>query len=260
MDNETPKKGEENTSRPRRSFDLAELEQITDDNIDFSALDEGIGFHPKRKQTPSNNESNSAAKEQSAEKSAANSKPTKSSVQGSSVPVKADRLNQLKSIQANNKKSVAETTQAQAKSLKQKRIAEDIQLATAWARTQATIIDLVLINIPIIGVFLVIWRGTPPSLVEATPILAMQAFLIFSYFVFTESLGGQSLGKFLKKIQVLENDRYRKPIGLRAAFTRTVLWMLLFVPACLSSFFTFWRSNYMAWHDKVSRSIVTRAD
>ncbi len=251
MDQEFPKqkksKKQGELTRPRQSFDLFELEQITDENIDFSAIDEGIGFHPKKNAL------------------FASGKTKQEQIQSN----KKERINQLKTVRSAHSEALAKRTAKKATKktrlntnpLKPKENNELPKLATRGARSIAALIDLVLVNLPILGVFFTAWGGLQiPSIEFAYPLFIMHVFINFNYFVFIEALGGQSIGKFFLKIQVLENDRYCKPIGLRSAFTRTFFWMLFFLPICLSLFFTFWRSNYTAWHDRVSCSVVARAE
>ncbi len=235
----------ENTSE----FDLSELEQITDDNLDFSALHDGIGFHQKKR-------------ELSPEPIP---KPQSKATRELSRSQKADKINQLKAAKVVSTATVAAKAKDKLSNLSGSRLAANkvsdaVATASPRVRTLATAIDILLVVTPISIVFLSVWGFRPANFLDLVPFLSLAIFLIFAYFILMESLGGQSIGKFLCKIRVLENDRYRKPIGLKTAFARTTLWFLFSPLIAIASIFIFWRSNYIAWHDKVSRSIVTRAE
>lgn len=244
---------------PNKSVDLAELEQITDDFLDFSALDEGIGFHPKNRETKVKG---SESAKQSSESGPTRRTPSQSELRTDLSKRKADRINQIKQSQTRNLETVAQKTKANLGPDKadQSSTTNLNNIAGLGSRVLASLLDLTIVNVPISAVFFVACASTPDLLSSWQLIVGLQVFLTFAYFVFTESLGGQSLGKFFMKIQVRENDRFQKPIGLEQAFVRSLVWLVFLVPTIALSFFIFWRSNYIAWHDKVSRSIVTRAN
>ena len=82
--------------------------------------------------------------------------------------------------------------------------------------------------------------------------------LLFFYFIFTEGLGGQSIGKMLMNIEIVENDNYKKPIGLWLAMTRIVYFLLGFFCFGLGLISALKDGSFRTWHDKVTRSIVHR--
>jgi uncharacterized RDD family membrane protein YckC len=83
--------------------------------------------------------------------------------------------------------------------------------------------------------------------------------LIFAvYFLLSESFGGQSLGKMLFNLHVVEDDKYQKPTGLSHAAKRI---FFLVTGTCLGSLgllSSFWDNKRRPWHDRFSGSIVRK--
>lgn len=269
MSNDLDSSNSQPTKSSFGSVDFAELEQITDEFLDFSAIDEGVGFHSKKQinraekeerieqLTVRTRENIRTSAQKAAEKRASSYSP---SIQEAvtnptslEVPSKSPALNAAGSSTLNQSSkathrepgSIADTS-------------TDFESASFSSRSMAMLFDLLIINVPNLCVFA--WLVPVHSMATKSLgyFLILQFFLTISYLIFTEALGGQSLGKALFGLQVLENDRYLKPIGLGQALLRTFGWLLAISPVGLALFFLFWRSNYAVWHDMVSHSVVAK--
>lgn len=133
-------------------------------------------------------------------------------------------------------------------------------LAILPFRIAAFFIDILVLNAPIL---LYLYYASIQNSVNFTalfisPISLFIPLLLLFYFLFTEGFGGQSIGKMLMKIEIVENNNYRKPIGLRLAAIRLIYFLmgLLFFGLGLVSALR--DSNFRAWHDRATRSLVYR--
>jgi uncharacterized RDD family membrane protein YckC len=93
---------------------------------------------------------------------------------------------------------------------------------------------------------------------EKLSFLPLIGAYIFAYFLLTESLGGQSPGKMLLKLQIVEDDRYQKPISFRAALPRLLVFLLSLAPFGLVLLTGFLDSKGRSLHDKVTGTIIRR--
>lgn len=87
-------------------------------------------------------------------------------------------------------------------------------------------------------------------------ILSFTGLYVLIYFLLAESMGGQSLGKMLFQLRIVEDDKYQKPIGFGTAFRRLILLPLTVIPAGLGLFAALWDVKHRAWHDKFTATIV----
>ena len=95
-------------------------------------------------------------------------------------------------------------------------------------------------------------------LAEKKSFVPLLALYLFSYFLLTESMGGQSLGKMLLKLQIVEDDKYQKPIAFRAALPRLITFLLCLLPCGLGLVSGFFDSKRRSLHDKVTGTIIRR--
>lgn len=93
---------------------------------------------------------------------------------------------------------------------------------------------------------------------EKLSFLALLGAYTFSYFLLTESMGGQSPGKMFFKLQIVEDDKYQKPIAFRAALPRLLVFLLGLAPLGLGLLSGFLDSKRRSLHDKVTGTIIRR--
>jgi uncharacterized RDD family membrane protein YckC len=89
--------------------------------------------------------------------------------------------------------------------------------------------------------------------------LGLTAVILAAYFLLSESFGGQSLGKMIFGLRVVEDDKYQKPTGLKHAVARIGFFLLGALFFGLGLLASFWDSKRRPWHDRFSSSIVRRA-
>ena len=133
-------------------------------------------------------------------------------------------------------------------------------LAILPFRMAAFFIDILILNAPIL---LYLYYASIQNSVSFTalffsPISLFVPLLLLFYFLFTEGFGGQSIGKMLMKIEIVENNNYRKPIGLRLATIRLIYFLMGFLFFGLGLLSALRDGNFRAWHDRATRSLVYR--
>ena len=131
-----------------------------------------------------------------------------------------------------------------------------------WGRRAvALIIDNVLLLIPAVGFFALIF--VPDDAVSAiAAFLAIFFWIVFPFFYFTYLHGkaGQTLGKRWLGIRVEHGER-GGPIGYGAAFGRYAMvfvFAIFTLPLILDYLFPLWDSRKQSLHDKVANSVVVR--
>jgi hypothetical protein len=101
-----------------------------------------------------------------------------------------------------------------------------------------------------------------PSLAEIdiipkVPLLTFLTLQNFSYFV-AFTVAGQTLGQMALGIKVVSNDRDVSP-DLRRALLRTVVWLVLAIPAGLGLLTVLFSSDHRGLHDRWADTRVVRA-
>lgn len=245
------------------SVDFTDLDKITEDSLGFSALTEGLGFHPKERKLgtlrPSNKMETTefvAAREtvptESTAKSAAYFSPAPApgpqAQPFTPAPIYQDFLTALET-----------STPVRHTPILQPANAVGARPATARERLAAFAIDLAAVALPIWLTLLWNFAHEPNFLFDHRISAFAFIFVVFlGYLLIAESLGGQSLGKMALDLVVVEDDKYRKPIGFERSLLRLAAFLLGLLPFGLGSIAAVWDSNSRTWHDRVSGSAVER--
>lgn len=218
--------------------DLSDLDELTEEQLGFSALSEGLGLtRPKQPRSSDLGEEQAEADRKGAMAfsgigavSAGPARPAPSIKTGPAT----------RAVPAAN--PLVEPA------------------ASRTLRVFAFLLDAAVVAVPFCGawiysfgeealpLFLGNWHS--PSLLFAA--------MLATYFLLSESFGGQSLGKMVLGLRVVEDDKYQKPTGFRHAAVRLVLLVLgtaLGGLGLLASFVDFKRRP---WQDRYSGSIVRK--
>jgi uncharacterized RDD family membrane protein YckC len=130
-----------------------------------------------------------------------------------------------------------------------------VVLAPWWKRLVALIVD----NALLYGVTtLVALQGSSSSAVTNLRLLT-ELVLTFLYFGYLNGVHGQTVGKRLLGVRVVDADT-GLPIGLRRGLARygvvALLSMALVVPEVIDGLWPLRDPRRQSWHDKVVRSLV----
>jgi len=218
---------------------LSELEELTEEHLGFAPLSDGLGFSKKIEKI-SDLVPDSAPSPHIPFAVAA----------GTAIP--ATFHNSIISPNTNNP-SIA------ASNIRTANISMQEPGSPISTRSAAFFIDLLFVSIP----FFLALRGNF-SINELQTIFKMHTAslslfyfcFVFSYFLLSESFGGQSLGKMLFHLRIVEDDKYQKPIGLGIAFARLCSFIFIVATLGLGFIFALWDSKSRPLHDKLTGSIV----
>ena len=222
--------------------DFHDLEELTDEHLGFSALSDGLGFSKSK-------EKNSAGKAEFKTDSIA--------------PMPSG----LKAYSAYGSGAIAAGVPRFAPAVTRKSKAETVQSpisapAAHWIlRSVAFILDLSFLLLPFTVAWSVSFGHASAQMFRQNPLTPLILFLPFlaTYFLLSESFGGQSLGKMCLGLRVVEDDRYEKPIGLRLAFLRILLFSMSTAFFGLGLLALFFDKKKRPWQDRFSGSIVRKS-
>lgn len=132
--------------------------------------------------------------------------------------------------------------------------------ASQAVRVAAFLVDFVMIFAPMAAAWWISFRAQGKAMFLQDPAspLALFGVIFAAYFLLSESFGGQSLGKMIFGLRVVEDDKYQKPTGLWHAAARLVLLMAGAVCFGLGLLASYWDSKRRPWHDRYSGSIVRK--
>lgn len=233
--------------------ELDELDELTEENLGFSALSDGLGFTKKvesTSQTPPVVKQALIAPEKSlptqrSQPETFREPPTGATLAGPVLPAK-----QTPKIAINN----SAKTQEEPKEIKAS-ISEPA--APIIMRTAAFAIDILLASLPWAMAFY--YLGISYTELDPKIFVSFIPLYLFVYFLLGESLGGQSLGKILLKLKIVEDDKYQKGISFRLAFPRLICACLGLLFAGIGLLLSFWDIKHRCLHDKLTGTIVRRA-
>jgi uncharacterized RDD family membrane protein YckC len=191
--------------------DFRELSEITEEHLNFRALDSGLGFGAN---SLLKNSQNKPMATSYAFSQPANSQPSPSPVTLPAVEISV--------------------------------------------RLSAFFTDLFIALAPWGAVLLWASRSTKTNLFAQTDTLLFAGLFLVVYFLLTESLGGQSIGKMLFSLRTVEDDKYEKPVGFRSTLIRIIGLAAGSLFFGLGLFLAFIDHKRRPWHDKLSGSIVRR--
>lgn len=209
--------------------DLSELEELTEEHLGFSPLSDGLGFELKAKEKPFTDSLQMGAGAVAA---------------GPAMPVLTRS---------------AKATPGSIPNLRPAALAMQEPGAPLSLRTAAFFSDLFFLSAPI--TLALLWNFSVEELrvlfVDNRKSFAIFYLIFFmSYFLLSESFGGQSPGKMLFNLRIVEDDKYQKPIGLNTAFARLVSLLPATGFLGIGLWTAFWDSKSRPFHDKVTGSIV----
>ncbi|MCO5143384.1 MAG: RDD family protein [Oligoflexia bacterium] len=221
------------------SPELNELDDLTEEHLGFSALSEGLGFQNNPKITDSNT-AKPATKSSTYQGSAA----TLAGTVKYSYPIHRDSKTNTNSTSnvANNTASVQDPG------------APLVQRFFAFA------IDIFMVGVPCAFAWKFSFGAQAVEIFSSdikTP-LSLFAAILFTSILISESFGGQTLGKMILGLRVVEDDKYQKPTGLKHAVLRMILFTLGTTLGFLGLLASFWDKKRRPWHDKYSGSIVRK--
>ena len=222
--------------------DLSELDDLTEEHLGFSALSDGLGFGKKTGLRPGAPVDPEEAEEQADRKKQLAYSGIGAVAAGPAMPVLQ------KNIQ------VGRTVPASAASVLKE------PAASPFLRLGAFAVDALSVLIPFTLAWRLSFRGEAVEIFldNIAPPLFLYGVLLAAYFLLSESFGGQSLGKMTLNLQVVEDDKYQKPIGLKHTAARLVVLVLGTVALGLGLFAAFRDPKRRPWHDRFTGSIVRR--
>jgi uncharacterized RDD family membrane protein YckC len=225
--------------------DLSELDELTEEHLGFSALSDGLGFSKQSKKAP-----------QKAldlfDAPAANDAELQRKAFSGTGAVAAGPARPASPLAAPAKPRVTAAPSAA------NVLAEPA--APRALRVAAFLLDLLMIFVPMAFAWWLSFRAESWAVFnqDRRPPLFLFAVIFGAYFLLSESFGGQSLGKMLLGLRVIEDDKYQKPTGLGHAATRLLLLTLGSVFFGLGLLASFWDPKRRPWHDRFSGSIVRK--
>ena len=140
--------------------------------------------------------------------------------------------------------------------------ADDAQTASVFARLCAVILDVSILAIVdlIVIYFTVQICGLKMQELGIVPKGPLIAFLLVQNggYLVAFTAGGQTLGKMAAGIRVVADER-DEPLDLGRAIVRTLMWLLLAVPAGLGFLTALFSHDHRGLHDRFSGTRVVRA-
>ncbi len=246
--------------------DFSELDELTEEHLGFAALSEGLGF--QKAHVAALNDTAAAVRD---DMLAAHTKYGAGAVAaGPAMPATAGSLAGLANLHnkpnTETRKPVfsqaAVKVQADALAENTKQTANSILQMPAAApllRISAMLADLFFVSAPLaIALKLNFSAAELRTLwsTESKSFLGFYFAFVVTYFLLSESFGGQSPGKMLFQLHIVEDDKYQKPIGLKLAFARLCSFILGASFGTLGLISALWDSKSRPFHDKVTGSIV----
>lgn len=191
---------------------LSDLDDLTEEHLGFSALSDGLGF--SRKVEPFSQ----------TQKQPENKQPA---IMGTGATLAGP---------VSFSSSIAKPTLVSPRANLSPAIASAPTVAKSppyiWAspltRSSAFLADLIFLLTPLAAIWIFLFRDFSLELILENPLspALLLSSIFFLYFFLSEGLGGQSPGKMLLGIQVVEDDKYMKPIGVKVAVIRTFLFVV----------------------------------
>lgn len=231
--------------------DFLDLEKIIDESLGFSALTDGLGFHPKGRKIGEIRPSNLMTEEEFV--APLEEKPV------AKASSSAETLGLAPGAILRPEPKTAESATFE-QVMKQSKVTPT-KMAAPWAdRTRAFLFDAAFVAMPLLIAALITSGGSIRAMgSQAGLLLATFTMIFFGYRLTGESLGGQSLGKLLMGLTTVEDDSFRKPVGLAAALRRNFCLILGALPFGLGLLPRFADPNGRLWHDRLSATVVEQS-
>lgn len=227
--------------------DLSELDDLTEEHLGFSALSDGLGFAKKtdaRAEAPSQKD---VTDEESPHRAALSRSGTGAVAAGPARFVTGSMAAPAPAPVLTPKAKAANILQEPA--------------AAFSIRCGAFLLDAMFILVPFALAWWLSFGALAGEFLRLEPRLPALLFaaIFAAYFLLSESFGGQSLGKMLLGLRVVEDDKYQKPVGLRHTAARIALFAVGLLLGGLGLIASFWDNKRRPWHDRYSGSIVRRS-
>jgi len=227
--------------------DLSELDELTEEHLGFSALSDGLGFSrtAKKPGAKSLDEITALSDDELRQKAFSG---TGAVAAGPARPVFPAPLSSARPT-AQPARSVAPAANILA-----------TPAASRSHRAAAFLVDFTLISLPLVFAWWFSFGEQSWELFrnDPRPPLLLFGVIFGAYFLLSESFGGQSIGKMLFHLRVVEDDKYQKPTGLNHAAARLALAVAGILCFGLGLIASFWDAKRRPWHDRYSGSIVRR--
>lgn len=228
--------------------DLSELDELTEEHLGFSALSEGLGFTKATKPTkPTAPAAKSAPLDPF-------DQPPASRTRDSELQRKA--FSGIGAVAAGPARPAPAPTRVAAPT-------SNVLLEPAAGRLErvaAFSIDFLVIFVPMALGWWISFHEKSWAMfnMDRRSPLALFGLIFAVYFLLSESFGGQSPGKMLLGLGVVEDDKYQKPTGLSHAAKRLFLFVVGASLCGVGLLASFWDPKRRPWHDRYSGSIVRR--
>jgi len=219
--------------------DLSELDELTEEHLGFSALSQGLGFTRNAKKAPLKPDFDRDGDEDPA--------------------LKQRSFSGMGAVAAGPARPVLNSPAASARAIAASNILAE-PAAPRTHRAAAFALDLAVILIPLV---LAWWFSFGELSVEIFtenrfPPIMLFGVIFAVYFLLSESFGGQSIGKMILGLHVVEDDKYQKPTGLEHAAKRLAIFIFGAAFLGLGLLASFWDTKRRPWHDRYSSSIVRK--
>jgi uncharacterized RDD family membrane protein YckC len=132
--------------------------------------------------------------------------------------------------------------------------------APRWERSLAFVLDALVIALPLSFAWSFSFGEHAREIFRADPRTPLVFFgIVFAaYFLLTESFGGQSIGKMIVGLRVVEDDKYQKPTGFKHACVRLLLFAAGTAFLGLGLLASFLDPKRRPLHDRYSGTIVRK--
>ncbi len=254
--------------------DLSELDELTEEHLGFSALSDGLGFS-KQKKSGASPESRSDLRSDSLDARAKKlSLGTGAVSAGISMPAPGAFLPPRSSSSgatpaasssvssANASMAIPATVTSGNSASIQGQTASPLTApaAPALIRSAAFFVDFAIVFFPLLATWIFSFgsQSLPLFLQNPQTPLTLFAIIFVVYFLLSESFGGQSLGKMLLGLRIVEDDKYEKPIRLNHTVFRLVTFVFGLGLLGAGLWMSFRDSKKRPWHDRYTGTIVRK--
>ena len=242
--------------------DLSDLDDLTEEHLGFSALSDGLGFSKQSKKAPQKQYDSfdqPLPKAKDAELQRKASAGIGAVAAGPIRPAPSTSPGQFHfrdPMAAPAPRAAPAPARAPTPTAASNVLAEPA--APQALRVAAFAIDFLIIFVPMALAWKTAFHARAWAIFrqDIEPPLFLFCVIFGAYFLLSESVGGQSLGKMLLNLRVVEDDKYQKPTGLSHAARRLFLFVITGGFLGLGFLASFWDSKRRPWHDRYSGSIV----
>lgn len=247
--------------------DLSELDELTEEHLGFSALSDGLGFS-KQKKSSASPESRSdlrsdgldARSKKLSMGTGAVSAGISMPAPGAFLPPRSSNASPATSSAVSSASASAAVSAPLASTQAQTASPLTAPAAPALIRSAAFFVDFAIVFFPLVGTWIFSFgsQSLPLFLQNPQTPLTLFAIIFVVYFLLSESFGGQSLGKMLLGLRIVEDDKYEKPIRLNHTVFRLVTFVFGLGLFGAGLWMSFRDSKKRPWHDRYTGTIVRK--